>query len=134
MRVAINAAIISDQGILLVKKGEVWILPGGKPTPGESDIACLCREVGEELSNTKLGNMRFYGEFTGVTPHKGDVLSAKVYFADINGALGPASAEIREVRWVKDKAECPLSDITSKIFASLQKDGYLRGSKQKSRI
>ena len=38
MRTVINAAIIQDKKILLVKKKETWILPGGKPDGGESDL------------------------------------------------------------------------------------------------
>jgi len=52
MRIAIGAAIIEDGKILLVRKRQSWILPGGKPEPKESDIECLCREVSEELSGT----------------------------------------------------------------------------------
>jgi len=91
MRTAINAAIISARRILLVQKNETWILPGGKPEEGEEDSACLGREFGEELSGTQLENLSYYGEFEGRTPHTGDVLAAKVYFADIKGELGRPS-------------------------------------------
>lgn len=79
MRTAICAAIIDNDKILLVRKRQSWILPGGKPEPNESDIECLCREVSEELSGTQLDNIRYYGAFEGVTLHKGDNLIAKVY-------------------------------------------------------
>ena len=54
MRTAIGAAIINEGKLLIVRKKQSWILPGGKPEPGESDLDCLCREVGQELSGTKL--------------------------------------------------------------------------------
>ena len=126
MRVAIGAAIIRDGGILLVKKKQSWILPGGKPEFGEDDISCLCREVREELSGTEVEVIRFYKGFEGMAPHKGDKILAKVYFADIKGELHRHSAEIDAAEWVKNTKKYSLSDVTSKILASLQKDGYLR--------
>ena len=126
MRTAIGAAIIDNGKILLVRKRQSWILPGGKPEPSESDIECLCREVSEELSGTQLNNIRYYGEFEGVTPHKGNILKAKVYFANIKGKLYPSSAEIVAYEWVNDISRYNLSEITSKIVDSLTKDGYIR--------
>lgn len=126
MRTAIGAAIIDERKILLVRKRQSWILPGGKPEPGESDIECLCREVSEELSGTQLDNIRYYADFEGKTPHTGDILRAKVYFADIKGKLCQPAAEIAEYNWIENPSQYNLSDITSKIVDSLTKDGYLR--------
>ncbi len=125
MRIAIGAAIIEDKKILLVKKKQTWIFPGGKPEINESDIECLCREVREELSGTQLDNIRYYNEFEGITPHTGDVLKAKVYFADIRGELLPPSGEISAYEWVSDTSQHIISDITLKALRSLRKDGYL---------
>jgi ADP-ribose pyrophosphatase YjhB (NUDIX family) len=60
LRTAINAVIIEDGKILLVRKRQTWILPGGKPGINESDLECLCREIREELSGTQLDNIRYY--------------------------------------------------------------------------
>ena len=65
MRKAINAAIIKDDRILLVKNENIWILPGGKPEESEPDLECLCREVSEELSGTKLKNFMYYNKWKG---------------------------------------------------------------------
>ncbi|HEV8290109.1 MAG TPA: NUDIX domain-containing protein [Candidatus Norongarragalinales archaeon] len=123
---AINAAIIHDGRILLVRKKQIWILPGGKPEPNESDFDSLRREVREELSGTELENFRFYREFEGITPHKQDLLKARVYFADISGQLGRPSGEIDDSDWIAHLGEQSLSNITSKIVDSLARDGYLR--------
>ncbi len=74
MRTAINAIFIKNNELLLVKKRKIWILPGGKPEIGENDLQCLCREIDEELSGTKIKNIKFYNKFEGKTPHKGDIL------------------------------------------------------------
>lgn len=125
MRKAINALVLEDKKILLVKKNQTWILLGGKPKDNESDIECLCREVREELSGTELKNIRYYGEFEGITPHKKDNLKAIVYFADIKGRLNIPSAEIKDFAWVRDLKDYNVSDITSKIINNLKKDNYL---------
>ena len=124
MRTAIGA-IIDNGKILLVRKRQTWILPGGKPESSESDIECLCREISEELPDIKLDNIRYYGEFEGITPHKNDTLRTRVYFADIGGNLCKAGAEISEYSWIKDTNEYNLSDITLKIVDSLRINGYL---------
>lgn len=132
MKVAIAAAIIQDEAILLVKKKETWILPGGKPESGESDEHCLNREVGEELSRTQISIIGFYGEVEGISPNKGDPVKVRVYLARINGQLNPPSAEISEACWVRDRSGMPLSDPTTKIFDSLQKNKFIVPSRQKS--
>lgn len=125
MRIAISAVIIRGNSILLVKKRNTWILPGGKPNKGESDIDCLVREITqEEIPGTGLTNFRFYKAFKGITPHRGDILLAKVYLADIQGEIKPG-AEIIDIKWVKDLEDYKLSDITQKIINHLRKEGYL---------
>lgn len=124
IREAVCAAIIKRDCILLVKKQRTWILPGGKPEAGESDRQCLLREVKEELPMLNLQNLRYFGVFTGTTPHKGDALTAKVYLADMNGDILPG-AEINAAKWVEKPEEYNLSDITRKIILALRKEGYL---------
>jgi len=125
MRTGNYAAIIQERKILLVKKKESWILPGGKPEKGESNIECLVREVGEELSGTQLENIRSYGLFEGRTPHKRDILIARAYLADIKGELGKPSNEISAAEWADNPGKYNLSDITSKIVDSLRKEHHL---------
>ena len=124
MRETVNAAIIRNGRILLVRKEESWLLPGGKPNIGESDIGCLCREVQEELSGTVLKDVRYYGAFTGET-HMREMFRIRVYLADIVGNLNRPSAEISEYQWVDDPGKYNLSDVTSKAIISLINEGYL---------
>ncbi len=101
------------------------MLPSGKPNPGESDIGCVCREVAEELSGTRLKEVRLYGMFTGET-HVGEPFRTNVYLASIDGELGEPSAEIEELKWVDDTGGYNLSDMNSKVIDSLVTRGYLR--------
>ncbi|HIH18002.1 MAG TPA: NUDIX domain-containing protein [Nanoarchaeota archaeon] len=126
MRVAVSSICIREGKILLVKKKQVWILPGGKPEKEESDIDCLLREICvEELPGSQLENFRYYRSIHGVTPHTGDVLEARTYFADISGKLKP-SAEIRAAEWCTNPRDYNLSDITRKFVDSLYKCGHLK--------
>ena len=124
MRIAIGAVCIENGQILLVKKGEFWILPGGKPNENEFWIDCLKREISEELPNVQVKVISKYDTFEGITPHKGDSLRCVVYFTEIEGEIRPA-AEISEAAWVTNPLDINLSDITRKIILKLQSDGYL---------
>lgn len=126
MRIVINAAVINDKKeLLLVKKKETWILPGGKPESGELELECLYREVFEELGGAKLKDVKYYGEFEGKTPHKGDILKAKVYFAQLVDPKVKPSAEIKDAKWISNIEDYQMSDITSKIAYNLQEKSYL---------
>jgi 8-oxo-dGTP diphosphatase len=54
----VAAAIIVERRLLVVSKRAapaVFYLPGGKPEPGEPPLACLRREIDEELGDVPLG-------------------------------------------------------------------------------
>lgn len=124
MRKVICAAIIRGKKILLVRKKETWILPGGKLEEKETDTQCLVRELNQELPKLTVTNFGFYRSFKGKTPHTGDVIEARVYFADAKGDIKP-NAEINAARWAKDPNKYRLSDLTKKIIGALRFDGLL---------
>lgn len=124
MRKAICVAIIENSHILLVRKKKVWILPGGKPESGESDIQCLFREIREELPQLILRDLKYFNCFVGTTPHKGDKLRAEVYCANSSGDTIPR-AEINAAKWTAIPERDNLSNITRKIILSLRQKGYL---------
>ncbi len=125
MRVAICAAVVRYNKILLVQKKTSWILPGGKPEPGEGPLECLYREIDEELPGTKIIEPRYYNNFIGKTPHTGDQLEARVYLAKIDGEPGKPTREIRSREWVRLPTDYSLSDLTNKILNGLVADKYL---------
>ncbi len=123
MRKVIDAISFKDGKILVVKKKDIWILPGGKPEEGEDDIECLLRECKEELPDSQFIITKKYKEFIGQTPHTGDIIITKTYFAKVSGSIKP-SAEISEANFIskEDISSIPLSDITSQIIESLIED------------
>ncbi len=101
--VEIAAAVIEDHGRVLIARrrddavlGGYWEFPGGKRRPGESLIACLLREVDEEV---------------GVAIEVGDIIErvahryphGAVEISFFRGALASGTPQARgcaEVRWV----------------------------------
>ena len=126
MRTAISLISLTSEGLLLTKKKNTWILPGGKPKEGESDEDCLFREINEELglSKEQISITNYYKNFIGKTPHKGDLLKNIVYFGTLKGKINPSN-EISEAKYVKDFKNYNLSEITQKIVNSLKEDKYL---------
>lgn len=127
MRKTIGAVIIEDKKLLLVKKRNYWILPGGKLEEGETDLECLCREMEEELSGTKIDTQlySYFNDFEGIAPHRKDEIYTKVYFIDIAGELGKPSNEISDAKFINDFENYNISDVTNKVIKSLNEGEYL---------
>lgn len=123
MMTAINLAAIDGNSLLLVRKRNFWILPGGKPEKGESHLETLIREFGEELPGTDIFVMGYYNSFVDITTLSRKDLRAEVYIGYVEGVSKPAS-EINDVKYISDFNDYNLSDITIKIVHSLKKDGY----------
>ena len=126
MKTAVNAAIIKHKKILLVKKKDVWILPGGKLEEHESHLECLAREMKEELSGTEIFVDKYYNSFEGQTPHSDAPLKAYVYLVRIKGRLGQPSSEILDREFIKNFKDYNVSAITKEVIDSLTNEGYLR--------
>ena len=129
MRKAVNATMIRNKKILLVKKNEIWILPGGKPKPCDEDssINCLHREIAEELHGVNMINIYYYKTFQGITPHTGDTLEARVYFVEFKGNEKITNSEISKSKWIgiEEISEYNISNITNKVIDSLHAEDYL---------
>src|SRR3989344_7659245 len=82
MRKAVSLICIRNKSLLIVCDDDrlTWTVPGGNPESNETDIACLQREVREELATT-VSDLRFYKCFEGASPHQGDLIEE-------NGILG----------------------------------------------
>jgi 8-oxo-dGTP diphosphatase len=111
--------IVEDGRIMLVRKRglDMFILPGGKQEPGESDIDALLRELREEIGCRIRGRPKFVGVFRDaaggapgvdveVTMHKGTLI----------GTPTPM-AEIEEIRWVSlERPEVPVAPSLSNLI------------------
>jgi 8-oxo-dGTP diphosphatase len=103
--ISVVAALIRDVDghVLLVRKRgtTAFMQPGGKRDAGESDIAALAREIGEELGCRVVeGSARPLGVFDCVAANEPDFqVRAAVYAVEVAGAVKPG-AEIDEILWI----------------------------------
>ena len=124
MRIVISAAVIRNGKLLLCRKKQAWLLPGGKPEKGDADDRdCLAREVLEELG-VELGSSSLFTTVQGKSPHKGDTIKMRVYLAEIVGEPQP-KAEILEVAWVGPEGIDGMPEATIQAFQEINEEGRL---------
>ena len=105
---------------------DVYYLPGGKREPGESDEACLRREIHEELAvEIQSATLRKLGVFEAQAHGKPLPIKMACYDADYAGVLC-ASAEVEEFVWLTyaDRDRC--APVDQLIFDWLRARGELR--------
>lgn len=103
----VGAIIRDDAGRLLTvrKRGTTrFMLPGGKPEPGEDDLAALARELAEELA-VGLISAEPLGRFEATAANEaGATVRSHAYVVTVAGEIA-VQAEIEELLWI-DPA-CP---------------------------
>jgi 8-oxo-dGTP diphosphatase len=122
----VGVAAIREGRLLVVREQgtHLFILPGGRPEPGEDDEVALNREIFEELG-TRLTNERpqFLGAFSDRAANDPDtVVTVRLYLGDPQEPI-KAHSEIEELKWF-----CPSGDdhgilapsIRNKILPFLQ--------------
>ncbi len=103
MIIRIVAAVIRDgEGrVLTVRKQgtSAFMLPGGKPEPGEDDVTALARELAEELG-CRLTTSQLLGTFEAPAANEpGHTVEGAIHLAEIEGEIAP-QAEIAELLWI----------------------------------
>ena len=99
----VAAVITTGQSLLVVRKRRTsrFMLPGGKPESNEDDVACLTRELREELSvEFDRGSAKFLGCFTADAANEpGERVAARIYRVAPGSNPAPG-AEIEEMLWL----------------------------------
>jgi len=120
----VNAVIYNeDNHILAVKKGNFFILPGGKPEAGETDKETLVRELHEELGVSVQKSIHLKTFYFDTAVHDDSAIEMRTYIVTIHGVPTPA-AEITECLWLDKKKSNDRDDVPSKwwdeVFAVLE--------------
>ncbi len=115
---------ISNKKILSTrsKSKDKLYFPGGKREHGENDLACLTREIHEELNvNIVENSVSFFGVFEAVADgrEKDIVVQMSCYFAEFTGTL-TACNEIEHFEWIslvdKDRTSAVDRLILQKLY------------------
>jgi 8-oxo-dGTP diphosphatase len=110
IRIVAAISMNSRGEVLLVrKKGTAaFMLPGGKPGPGESALDALEREIGEELNcGFDRATCRPLGTFRAPAANEPDfTVEAELFAVSLDGDPRPCG-EIDELRWIDPDGELP---------------------------
>ena len=125
-------SIDTNKKLLLVKKENLWILPGGKLEPHETNVECLVREITEELPFCTLLIGDLYNIFFGITPHTKREIKEITYLVKITGDISPNPYPLEKIKEAKYfskrellKIRSDISEMTQKIISHLSCRGYL---------
>jgi 8-oxo-dGTP diphosphatase len=119
------AAIVDDGGrTLLVRKAntDFYMQPGGKIEPGETPLACLKRELMEELGVSLLDTqMHYLGNFSEVAANEPDVMLAADIFFIHHNVQPKVSGEIADCIWLDPAREVrdDLAPLTRNVVLGL---------------
>ncbi len=88
MAIKVVDIIVERKGmILLTKKGDFWILPGGEIEPGEDEIQCLNEVVASEMNDTVASVLRKLEKtIKGPSPVRPGDVEVSVYVGDVSSA------------------------------------------------
>lgn len=127
----IGLAVTEGDRLLVVRKkgGSLYILPGGKPEPGENDLEALTRELEEELGcQLDTSSVEFLGAFSdSAADLHNTIVTVRLYSARLLGDPEPRS-EIENLKWfslTKDNATTLAPSIQNRILPFLFAEGHL---------
>lgn len=126
-RTAVSAVVIRDPRgrVLTVRKRGTsrFMLPGGKPEPGEALDETMVREAAEELLLTlTLQRLSVWGTFVAAAANEpGEEIVATVFEHPYIGEP-TAGAEIAELRWDDLAASRPLADDLAPLITDVLLD------------
>jgi len=124
VELVVGAAIIRKGEILLVRKDDTWIFPGGKLKEDETPEYGLVREINEELSGLKVTGTSLIGIYRDFAPSSGYLIMLIVYRVAFRGKF-TLGTELAELMWTNEPETLNLAPATAQAIAVMRKRGYL---------
>ena len=99
MPIKVVDIIVERRGkILLIKRGDYWILPGGEIEPGQDELQCLEEVVAREMKDQVASIFtKLEGTIKGTSPVRGGDVEIIIYVGDIG------SKKMSDVKIVEKK-------------------------------
>jgi ADP-ribose pyrophosphatase YjhB (NUDIX family) len=119
MAIKVVDIIVERKGmILLIKRGDFWILPGGEIEPGEDEMKCLEVVVEREMNDQVASVFRKLEKtITGPSPVRPGDVEVSIYVGDISTAR---MSDVKDcnAHWFSRKSieALRLSNITQDIL------------------
>src|SRR3989338_681587 len=121
----VGAIILKDRKILVAKKQDTFIIPGGRIEAGETEEECLRRELQEELG-VDLRSAQYFATFEDAASlDPGKRVRMTIYTATIQGNPQP-SAEITEIAYINSQHNLKIGGVLQKyILPALLQQGQI---------
>ncbi|WP_157218238.1 NUDIX hydrolase [Flavisphingomonas formosensis] len=104
----------------------LFYIPGGKPEPGEDDIAALRREIAEELGLAlDAATIAPAGRFVAPADGKPDLIVAVDAFTAAHRGTPAPQGEIAELRYLASADADAVSAVTRAILQTLKDDDVI---------
>jgi ADP-ribose pyrophosphatase YjhB (NUDIX family) len=119
MAIKVVDIIVERKGcILLIKRGDFWILPGGELAPGEDEMQCLEEVVSREM-NDRVAHVfeKLEKTIKGLSPVRGDEVEITIYVGDI-GSTKMSDVKDCNAHWFSRDSmrSIRLSNITKSVL------------------
>lgn len=120
MAIQVVDIIVERKGmLLLIKRGDFWILPGGEIAPGDDEMKCLEEVVSREMKDRIACIFRKLDKtVTGPSPVRGGDVEVTVYVGDISSAK---MSDLKDcnAHWFSRQsiASLRLSNITKSVLS-----------------
>lgn len=119
MTIKVVDIIVERKGmILLIKRGDFWLLPGGEIEPGEDELQCLEEVVAKEMNDQVASVFRKLEKtVTGPSPVRPGDVEVSIYVGDI-GSAKMSDVKDCNAHWFSRKSieALRLSNITKDIL------------------
>jgi 8-oxo-dGTP diphosphatase len=111
----IGGVIIKDRKLLVGRKKDTFLMPGGKIKSGETHIECLKRELKEEFCVELISAKYFLACSDKAALEAETIVKMDTYLVNIEGNPKP-SMEIEEMSYVNSNTNLKIASIIKKVI------------------